>query len=192
MSYKGFGRVTLPAPSLVTDVAKEAALTYHCQPLPAALITGHQTIDFEHQMLLNSMSTLRQVCSGFTLRRDCSTCPADSRADCENSLISLLGDLLVFMMDHFRTEEQLMRDSLLVMVDRDLCEAHMEDHAAISSKVQQIVAALDPMQTPSLIRQLDTLLHNWVSHHVVLHDLWLARWVERDDSILRTAFRRVV
>ena len=192
MSYKGFGRVTLPAPSLVTYVAKEAALTYHCRPLPAVLITGHQTIDFEHQMLLNSMSTLRQVCSSFTTRWDCSSCPADSRADCESSLISLLGDLLVFMMDHFRTEEQLMRDSLLVMVDRDLCEAHMEDHAAISNKVQQIVAALDPMQTPSLIRQLDTLLHNWVSNHVALHDLWLARWVEREDSILRTAFRRVV
>lgn len=167
-------------------------MTYNCLPLPAELITGHQTLDFEHQMLLNSMSTLRQVCAGFTTRRDCSTCHADSRADCESSLIGLLGDLLVFMMDHFRNEEQLMRDSLLVMVDRDLCEAHMEDHATISSQVQQIVAALDPMQTPSLLRQLDTLLHNWVSQHVILHDLWLARWVEREDSVLRKAFRRVV
>ncbi|GEM_PF-1036873 len=188
MSYKVLGRVTLPARSLVTDTAKEPALTYNCLPLPAELITGHQTIDFEHQMLLNSMSTLRQVCTSFASRQDCSTCHAESRSDCEADLINLLGDLLIFIMDHFRTEEQLMRDSLLVMVDRDLCEAHMEDHAAISSKVQQIVAALDPMHTPSLIRQLDTLLHNWVSHHVALHDLWLTRWVEREDSVLRTAF----
>lgn len=55
----------------------------------------------------------------------------------------------------------MMRDSLLVLVNRDLCDAHMEDHAAISSTVQQIVAALDPMQTPSLIRELDALLHRW-------------------------------
>ena len=100
--------------------------------------------------------------------------------------MSLLGDLLAFIMDHFQTEEKLMRDSLMVLVDRDLCQAHMEDHAAISGKVQQIVAALDPMHTSALIRELDALLHTWVTHHVALHDLWLMRWVEREDSVLRS------
>jgi hemerythrin len=87
----------------------------------------------------------------------------------------------------FISEEKMMRDSLLVLVNRDLCDAHMEDHAVISGKVQQIVAALDPMQTPSLIRELDALLHRWLSNHISLHDMWLARWIEREDSILRTA-----
>lgn len=154
--------------------------------LPAELNTGLRVIDFEHQMLLSSMASLRQICHDFEALEDCSNCTAKTRVHCEGDLIALLGDLLVFIMDHFQTEEKLMRDSLLVMVDRDLCEAHMEDHAAISSKVQQIVAALDRMRTASLIRELDKLLHRWVTNHVALHDLWLARWVLREDSVLKT------
>ncbi|PKO89134.1 MAG: hypothetical protein CVU16_12635 [Betaproteobacteria bacterium HGW-Betaproteobacteria-10] len=154
--------------------------------LPAELNTGLDVIDFEHQMLLNSMASLRQICHDFETREDCRGCTESSRANCEGNLVGLLGDLLAFIMEHFQTEEKLMRDSLLVLVDRDLCEAHMEDHAAISSKVQQIVAALDPMRTPSLIRDLDKLLHSWISNHVALHDLWLARWVLREDSVFKT------
>jgi hemerythrin len=97
----------------------------------------------------------------------------------------MLGDLLSFVLEHFRTEEAIMRDSLLLLVDRAVCEAHMEDHAAISGKVQEIVAALDPMNTVVLIRQLDTLLTRWVSNHIALHDTLLVRWVQREDSVLR-------
>lgn len=154
--------------------------------LPPELSTGLRLIDFEHQVLLNTMATLRQVCHDFPTRQDCGGCEASNRAKCEGTLVSLLGDLLAFIMDHFQNEEKLMRDSLLMLVDRDLCDAHMEDHAAISGKVQQIVAALNPMHTSSLIRELDTLLHTWVTNHVALHDLWLVRWIERDDSVLRT------
>ncbi len=180
MSKKSLGA------SHATDIP--AADRYPAFPaLPPELNTGLGSIDFEHQVLLNSMATLRQVCDDFSTRQDCGSCTASSRARCEGNLVSLLGDLLAFIMDHFQTEEKLMRDSLLVLVDRDLCEAHMEDHAAISGKVQQIVAALNPMHTSSLIRELDTLLHAWVTNHVALHDLWLMRWVEREDSVLRNA-----
>lgn len=180
MSNKSIGA------SLATNMP--VARSYSGFPaLPPELNTGLGSIDFEHQVLLNSMTTLRQVCHDFSTRHDCGGCAASNRARCEGNLVSLLGDLLTFIMDHFQTEEKLMRDSLMVLVERDLCEAHMEDHAAISGKVQQIVAALDPMHTPSLIRELDTLLHAWVTNHVTLHDLWLMRWVEREDSVLRSA-----
>ena len=185
MSYKSSGgaKVVVSSPASAVVVDKSAAYRY--APLPVDLITGHQEIDVEHQILLNSMLILRHVCRDFATRLDCCGCTPCERRDCESSLVSLLGDLLVFIMDHFWAEEQLMRDSLLMMVDRELCEAHMEDHAAISGKVQQIVAALDPMQTPSLIRELDTLLQTWVKNHVAVHDVGLARWVEREDSVLR-------
>ncbi|MBK7413877.1 MAG: hypothetical protein IPJ38_00835 [Dechloromonas sp.] len=42
-----------------------------------------------------------------------------------------MGDLLVFILDHFQAEEKAMRDSLLYMVDRHVW-GHMEDHAQIS------------------------------------------------------------
>jgi len=139
-------------------------------------------------MLLNSMASLRQVCHDYSTRQDCGGCATSSRVQCEGNLVGLLGDLLTFIMDHFQSEEKLMRDSLLVLVNRDLCEAHMKDHAEISGKVQQIVAALDSTHTSVLIRELDTLLHGWVTNHVALHDLWLMRWVEREDSVFRSAW----
>ncbi|QRM19218.1 hypothetical protein GBK02_07330 [Dechloromonas sp. TW-R-39-2] len=100
-------------------------------------------------------------------------------------MVSMLGDLLAFVLDHFKVETQIMRDSLLLVVDREICEAHMEDHAAISGKVLEIVAALDPLNTVGRIRQLDVLLEQWLNNHMALHDNILARWVEREDSVLR-------
>lgn len=186
MSYKLRDPAALVKGGLASAVAEDVSTAYGGAELPAELVTGHHLIDFEHRMLLGCISTLRQVCTDFSTREDCGGCAASSRLQCEGNLVSLLGDLLAFIIDHFQTEEQLMRDSLLLMVDRDLCEAHMEDHGAISGKVQQIVAALDPMRNTILIRELDTLLSSWISHHVLLHDLWLARWLQREDSVLKT------
>lgn len=153
--------------------------------LPPALVTGHQLIDFEHRHLLGCITSLRRVCDDQLGRHQCGDCGEAKRNRCEGNLVGMLGDLLAFILDHFKTEEGIMRDSLLLMVDRDLCEAHMEDHAAISGKVQEIVAALDPMKTVSLIRDLDGLLLRWITHHIALHDMLLARWVDREESILR-------
>lgn len=153
-------------------------------PLPAELLTGHKSIDFEHRQLLASMMAVRNVCQDFRRFENCSACLAQRRLHCENELVRLLGDLLAFILDHFKTEEAIMRDSLLIMVDRDLCEAHMEDHAAISAKVQQIVGALDPHNTVGLVHQLDTLLGHWITNHIAMHDMLLARWVARQDAPL--------
>ena len=154
-------------------------------PLPAALETGHKSIDFEHRQLLACMIAARSVCDDFRGYKNCSGCIEARRSLCENELVRLLGDLLSFILDHFKTEEEIMRDSLLIMVDRDLCEAHMEDHAAISLKIQQVVASLDSRNTVNLLRDLDSLLGQWITNHIAMHDMILARWVERDDSVMR-------
>jgi len=155
--------------------------------LPPELLTGHRHLDAEHRLLLENISNLRRLCIDQVSFRHCANCHQAQRSHCESNLVSLLGDLLAFILDHFRTEEEIMRDSLLQMVNREVCEAHMEDHAAISGKVQEIVAALDPMNTVGLIRDLDGLLTRWVSSHIQMHDLLLVRWVEREDSVLRQA-----
>lgn len=154
-------------------------------PLPAALETGHKSIDFEHRQLLACMIAARSVCDDFRGFKSCTGCIDARRTLCENELVRLLGDLLSFILDHFKTEEEIMRDSLLIMVDRDLCEAHMEDHAAISLKIQQIVASLDAFNTVNLLRELDSLLGQWITNHIAMHDMILVRWVERDDSALK-------
>ncbi|PKO87953.1 MAG: hypothetical protein CVU18_08865 [Betaproteobacteria bacterium HGW-Betaproteobacteria-12] len=155
--------------------------------LPPELLTGHQQLDAEHRLLITCIANLRRVCIDQVNCRHCGDCDPPRRHHCESHLVAMLGDLLAFILEHFRTEEEIMRDSLLLMVDRELCQAHMEDHAAISGKVQEIVAALDPMNTAGLIRQLDALLTRWISNHITLHDMLLARWVLREDSVLRRA-----
>ena len=148
--------------------------------LPAGLDTGNAEIDFGHAQLLVCIASLRKLCV-YPANSTCNSCNISQRGHCESSLIRLLGDLLIFILDHFQAEEKAMRDSLLYMVDRHVCEAHMEDHAEISHKILQIVSAIDPSKTVVLIRELDQLLERWVTHHTVLHDQALARWMVRQD-----------
>lgn len=155
--------------------------------LPPELITGHKSIDAEHRLLLSCADSLRKICIDLVNAPHCGGCNQAVRSRCENELVALLGDLLAFILDHFKNEEAIMRNSLFQMVDRDVCEAHMEDHAAISGKVLEIVASLDPMNSVSRMRDLDALLSRWIVNHIGLHDVLLVRWIEREDSLLRQA-----
>ena len=103
-------------------------------------------------------------------------------------MLKLLGDLLSLILEHFKTEESMMRESLLVMVDRLQCELHMEDHAAISSRIERAIAALDTLPTVDLLREIERVLGSWVMNHVVTHDMALVNWIEREDSALRSSF----
>ncbi|MBS1142015.1 MAG: hypothetical protein H6R13_3468 [Proteobacteria bacterium] len=153
--------------------------------LPPELITGHKLIDFEHRFLVSAIANLRKVCIDHISFADCSGCRNDFRERCENQLIGMLGDVFSFILDHFKTEESIMRDSLMLMVDRDVCQAHMEDHAEIAAKVQEIVSSLDQLHVVSRIRELDQLLTRWITNHIALHDLLLSRWISREDSLLQ-------
>ncbi|MBU1364719.1 MAG: hypothetical protein KKE51_12960 [Gammaproteobacteria bacterium] len=153
--------------------------------LPPELITGHKLIDSEHRFLISAIANLRRICIDHINLKDCTGCSHDRQARCEMEVVAMLGDVFAFILDHFKTEEMVMRDSLLLMVDRDVCEAHMEDHAAISSTVQKIVSSLDSEHVVSRIRELDALLARWETNHIALHDLILSRWVAREDSLLK-------
>ena len=153
--------------------------------LPPELVTGHKLIDFEHRFLVSAIAALRRLCADLPSATDCRACGPDVQERCEKQLISMMGDLFAFMLEHFKTEEAVMRDSLLLMVDRDICLAHMEDHAEIAKKMQEIVMALDREHTVWRIRELDALLSRWMTHHIALHDLMLSRWISREDSMLK-------
>lgn len=139
------------------------------------LLTGHPEIDNEHRLLLRAIEGLRSICEKFEGAGDCQGCPHASSRGCDNFLVETLGDLLMFLVDHFRNEEDLMRIGRVSLIDRELCERHKEDHAAISHAVQDIVGALAPQRTADHIRRLHTLLENWVSNHIRLHDMVLVR-----------------
>lgn len=150
--------------------------------LPPELVTGHELIDFEHAFLVSLIANLRRVCKDFARMVDCVSCGGDPQKHCEAKVVGMLGDLFAFILEHFRTEEAVMRDSLMLMVDRDVCQAHMEDHAAISSTVHKIVSSLDKQHVVSRIRELDSVLVSWIANHTAMHDQLLVRWISRDDS----------
>ena len=152
------------------------------------LLTGNPTVDSDHQQLYALLRVARSVCLDMVAYRSCASCPQDRREHCESHLLKLLGDLLSFLLDHFQTEESMMRDSLLIMVDHLQCEVHMEDHAGISSKIERIIGSLDSIHTVDLLRELDSVLGVWVTKHIATHDIVLVNWIEREDSALRSGF----
>lgn len=178
------------ASSLVSKIVVEHS-TVLAPELPAALETGFAAVDAGHSQLLACMRTLRSLCDGIYSRSDCGGCALGQRRHCDGNLVGLLGDLLAFILEHFQTEEAAIRDSLLQIVDRDLCEAHAEDHAEISAKVQEIVCALDQQRTVVLVRELDQLLHRWLQNHVQMHDLAVARWMQREAAMYGQVPERV-
>ncbi len=153
--------------------------------LPPELVTGHRLIDLEHRFLISAIANLRRICIDQSNLVNCLGCGETVQEKCESQLIGMLGDIFAFILEHFKTEEGIMRDSLLLMVDRDVCRAHMEDHAEIAAKVQEIVSSLNPAHVVSRIRELDALLARWVTNHIALHDLLLSRWIARDDSLVK-------
>lgn len=165
-------------------------------PSPAApdssmaveFLTGNLTIDADHQELYTILKAARSICLDMVAHRNCIACDQARRAHCENQLLKLLGDLLSLILEHFKTEESMMRESLLVMVDHLQCELHMEDHAAISSRIERTIAALDTLPTVDLLREIERVLGSWVMNHVVTHDMTLVNWIEREDSALRSGF----
>lgn len=169
----------------VDALSDEVAHWLAAGDLPAQLVTGHPLIDTEYRFLINAIANLRRICLDQVALKSCIACGKPMQERCEGNLIGLLGDIFSFILDHFKNEESIMRDSMLVIVDREVCQAHMEDHAEIAAKVQEIVSALDSQHVVSRIRELDALLSRWVTNHVVMHDLLLSRWVSRDDSLLR-------
>jgi len=165
-----------------TQLSEVSAYWMATGELPPELVTGHKAIDAEHRFLISAIVNLRQVCIDLTGLQNCLSCSVDRSKQCEGQLISALGDVFAFVLEHFKTEESVMRDSMQLMVDRDVFQAHMEDHAAIAAKVQEIVLSLDASHTVLRIRELDALLTNWIEHHIGLHHRLLTRAIGREGD----------
>lgn len=157
--------------------------------LPPQLVTGHRLIDMEHRFLIDAIANLQRVCKNMVEFEDCDSCTNGQQAQCENNLLGMLGDVFAFILDHFRNEEEIIRNSMLLVIDRAVCEAHIEDHAEIAAKVQQIVSTLDTRHVVRRIRELDALLARWVTNHIALHDMLLLRWIARYEPQLQPGDR---
>ncbi len=146
--------------------------------------SGHPLIDAEHQALLGVLRRLPDICQSFLSRMDCSQCSTEARRDCESRLVDLLSEVIEFVIDHFSSEEAIMRRSLLPAIEPARCEAHFEDHAEIMGRLTDILGALTPETTSGRMRELNALLLSWLNEHIRHHDQPLADWLKRDEMLL--------
>lgn len=153
--------------------------------LPGELACGNRLIDDEHRALIESIDSLKRVCAHYRRAADCRACDGGRRRGCEQKLLRLLGEIVEFIIEHFEHEETLMRRTLLPIMNAAAYDDHVEAHADISAGVIGILSSLTPEITVGKIRDLEVSLHGWLVGHIHLHDLKLAEWLRRDDSMLQ-------
>lgn len=170
----------MPGDSLVAMPAGGGA----SDGLPSELACGNRLIDDEHRSLLASIDNLKQVCSDYRGLANCQACSGEHRRACEHKLLRMLGDIIEFIIEHFEHEEALMRRTLLPIMNAAAYDEHVEAHANISAGVIRILSSLTPEITVEKIRDLELSLHGWLIGHIYQHDLPLADWLKRDDSML--------
>lgn len=129
---------------LVTEVAaapvakeEESALD-----IPTNLSVGIPAIDEEHRHILTMIHRLNAagVDRGGHVAEE------------------VLRDLRDYTVKHFKHEE-----TLLLSADYPGAEAHIEEHRALTSRVDQLMAESGQMHRDNLIQLLDT----WIRHHIL-------------------------
>jgi hemerythrin-like metal-binding protein len=133
----------------------------------APLKTGIELIDREHEHLLALEARLQPFCE--CERELCHACASPTREECDRTLSRHFGELLDYMVEHFRHEERLM-DCL----PREAARAHKFEHAEISDhfiKLIQFNKHTDMLVTPSELR---SIVRDWLDRHIVEWDYPLA------------------
>lgn len=72
------------------------------------LIIGYKNIDVEYCFLLFCIVSLCKVCIDYVNVLNCGGCDQVVCSCCDNELVFMLGDLLVFIFDYFKNEEVIM------------------------------------------------------------------------------------
>jgi hemerythrin len=78
------------------------------------------------------------------------------------------------MLEHFHREEELMKSLPRNGPARPHCVAHRKEHVSFSTRYNLAVARIDARTPVTGIRDLDTLLTDWVRSHILEFDQRLA------------------
>lgn len=129
----------------------------------ASLLTE---INTEHALLKDRIATLERICEGLDERTSCAPCSPEKTAGCAKALIQELGDLLAYMVEHFRHEERGMQGCGYADLDDGKYSAHVEDHANISEFFTRIVSDFDERNPCPQAVKLRDLLETWIDTHI--------------------------
>ncbi|MBL8489763.1 MAG: hemerythrin family protein [Rhodocyclaceae bacterium] len=129
-----------------------------------------ELIRHEHRLLAEKLGQLRDVCACAAQKRDCAACDRAQVARCELEVAKVLEEVFVYMVEHFRTEESVIRDHRLDILDRACCEGHREAHAEITEQARKLIAGLTPTTVIPRLNELVGLMQGWLGGHIASHD----------------------
>ena len=133
---------------------------------------GHDEIGRDHQALVALLERVKRVCgcAAASAPDSCRGCPAERHALCRSSLQDLTHGLMVFMLDHFRHEDELMM-MLPDMPDAKVhCARHRREHVGFSTRYNDIVAKSDAGNVVSCMRKMELFIIEWIRRHALEYD----------------------
>lgn len=134
-------------------------------------LTGNRIVDDEHARLLEMVFGLRAICRAFDRKESCAGCTAEKVAGCEDRVYNCISELMDYMVEHFGTEERLMKDLGLAARRRPMFELHVEDHARLAGRLSDLTMPGAPEMTVGRIAELSALVLEWLDHHIRIHDV---------------------
>lgn len=142
-------------------------------------LTGHPGIDAQHQQLAALIARLDDICvDNVENSPDCALCQEVNRELCIGRLADLIGELLGFMVEHFRYEEQLMRLLPATPAATRHIRAHKRAHAEVSEQLSALTFGLDAGDPRACAQRLQNIVEAWMGGHSQTHDSHLAGALE--------------
>jgi hemerythrin-like metal-binding protein len=139
--------------------------------IPQGLETGISIIDDEHRRLREFIAGLRTICAEFDGKQICAGCTDEKITACNAALLDCVTELLGFMVEHFRNEEDLMKDRGLSAQQHESYLLHAEDHANIAERIAVLTQPRSRQETVRVITDTASLLARWLDHHIAHHDV---------------------
>ena len=136
--------------------------------LPRTLRTGVDLIDREHEYLIDRLDLLKQICGSG--QGSCTSCDDTRQAGCDTTLGEMLTELLAYMVEHFRHEENLM-----VGLPEWMRERHVVEHANIAERFSKLLR--DSEADTGIIASpaaLQDILTHWLENRIQQWDIPIA------------------
>ena len=136
--------------------------------LPRNLSTGVDIIDSEHEYLIDWLDQLKLICD--REKESCLTCDDSLPSQRDTTLDEMLTELLAYMVEHFRREENLM-----IGLPEWIREQHIIEHANIAERISQLLNEgsknKDMIVSPMAMQNIIT---HWLEDHIRHWDIPVA------------------
>ena len=129
-----------------------------------------QEIAEEHALLRAHLHTLIIDCTKLQATDPGCLCATEITAHCFDRALQHVGELLAYIVNHFRHEEVVMRQFDLPVSNPAMFEEHTREHAELSEGFSRLASEIDDKNPLPQLKQLHALMDSWLHQHILVHD----------------------